>query len=178
VVSLPAIAAAFWILVPHETLARIGTIPQQLQRGDLNYRLNIWSAGWQAFVRAPFFGHGAGTFVDAARLAQGDTAHNTALTLLVEGGIIALILASAILILCMGSILTTHGSVRTALATAFFVWLVTSMVATVETNRTTWLLFGLLSLAGRLETEAPALTAKYLRARLPQTSQAPVREAT
>ena len=154
-VSLPAIAAAFWFLIPHETLARIGTIPQQLLTGDLNQRLNIWSAGWQAFVHAPFFGAGVGTFVQAARLAPADTAHNTALTVAVEGGIVALILASAILAVCARSVLATRGSARVALGTALLVWLVTSLVATVEANRTTWLLMGLLSLAGRLETEEP-----------------------
>ena len=84
--SLPAIAAAFWLLVPHATLERLTTIPKQLQHGDLNQRLNIWAAGWQAFVHAPFLGSGAGTFVQAARLAPIDTAHNTALAIAVEGG--------------------------------------------------------------------------------------------
>ena len=162
--SLPLIAAAFWFLIPCETLMRIATIPQQLQRGDLNYRLNIWSAGWQALVHSPFFGHGAGTFVQAARLAPGATAHNTALTVSVEGGVIALIFSSAILAVCVVSIRATRGSVRTALATAFLVWLVTSMVATEEANRTTWLLFGMMSFAGRLETEEPGMTESYLPA--------------
>jgi O-Antigen ligase len=153
--SIPAILALVWISIPHDTIARIGTIPQQLQGGDLNQRLNIWSAGWQAFVHAPFFGSGVGTFVNAARLAPTDTAHNTALTLAVEGGIVALILASAILAVCARLVFATRGSVRMALGTAFLVWLVTSLVASVEMNRTTWLLMGLLTLAGRLECEEP-----------------------
>ena len=33
------------------------------------------------------------------------------------------------------------------------VWIVTSLVATVEQNRTTWLLLALIALAGRLGTE-------------------------
>jgi hypothetical protein len=84
-VGLPMVAATLWLTVPHETLERIGTIPEQLQVGDLNQRLNIWAAGWQAFVRAPFFGTGAGTFVAAAGLAPFDSAHNTALSIVVEG---------------------------------------------------------------------------------------------
>ena len=155
--SLPFIAAGFWVLVPHETLIRIATIPQQLEHGDLNRRLNIWSAGWQAFRHAPFFGHGAGTFVQAAGMAPIDTAHNTPLTLAVECGIVALILASAVLLSCARSVLATREPVRLALATAFLVWTVTSMAATVETNRTTWLLFGILALAGRLANEQPEL---------------------
>ena len=57
-VALPLLGAAFWFTVPHETLQRIATIPEQLQGGDLNQRLEIWIVGWQAFVRAPFFGTG------------------------------------------------------------------------------------------------------------------------
>lgn len=159
IISLPVIAAALWFLIPHETLGRIATIPEQLQHGDLNQRLNIWRAGWEAVARAPFLGSGAGTFVQAAALAPGDTAHNTALTVLVESGIVGLFIATAILVACVASILAARGSVRVALITGFLVWLVTSLVATVETNRTTWLLFGIISLAGRIESEEAELIA-------------------
>ena len=156
--SLPALAAAFWFLVPRETLQRIATIPEQLNRGDLNQRLNIWQAGWLAFRHSPFFGTGAGTFVDAARLAPADTAHNTALAIAVEGGIVALILATAIVALCARSVIETQGPVRIALGTALLVWVVTSLVATVQASRTTWFLIALISLAARLATgDAEAL---------------------
>jgi O-antigen ligase len=154
-VSLPVVAAVFWFLVPHGTLERIATIPEQLTGGDLNQRLNIWHAGWQAFIHAPFFGTGAGTFVDAARLAPIDTAHNTALSVAVEGGMIALILAAAILAACARSLFETTGAVRIALGTALLVWVVTSLVATVEENRTTWLLMAVIAFAGRLSAEEP-----------------------
>ncbi len=151
--SLPVIVAALWFLAPHETLARIATIPEQLQRGDLNQRLNIWQAGWQAFAHAPFFGTGAGTFVDTARLAPIDTAHNTVLSVAVEGGIVALILAAAIVVVSAQSVLGTKGPVRIALATVLLVWVVTSMVATVEQSRTTWFLIAIIALAARLAAE-------------------------
>lgn len=151
--ALPIFAAGFWFVLPHETLGRIATIPEQLQGGDLNQRLNIWAAGWQAFVHAPFFGTGAGSFVSAAGLAPADTAHNTALTIVVEGGIVALMLAAAIVAVCARSVLQTEGPLRIAFGTALLVWLVTSAVATVEQNRTTWLLLGLIAVAGRLAAE-------------------------
>ncbi len=153
--SLPALAASFWFLVPHETLQRIATIPEQLDRGDLNQRLNIWQAGWRAFTHSPFFGTGAGTFVDAARLSSTDTAHNTALAIAVEGGIFALILAAAIVAVCARSVIETHGPVRAAMGTSLLVWVVTSSVATVQMSRTTWLLIALISLAARLGVEDP-----------------------
>jgi hypothetical protein len=161
VFALPAVAAGFWFLVPRETLERITTIPEQLQSGDLNYRVNIWQAGWQAFVQAPFFGGGAGTFVNAARLAPEDTAHNTLLSLGVEGGIVAVILAAAIVAACARSLAEVRGPVRMALAAALLAWLVISLVATVEVSRSTWLLLALISVAGRMEVESPGALEHY-----------------
>ena len=44
----------------------------------------------------------------------------------------------------------TRGPLKWALAVALAVWVVTSLVATVEESRTTWLLLALIALAGRL----------------------------
>ncbi|HEY1897977.1 MAG TPA: O-antigen ligase family protein [Terracidiphilus sp.] len=163
--ALPPIAAGLWFLVPHETLERIATIPEQLQGGDLNYRLNIWQAGWQAFVHAPFFGNGAGTFVHAARLAPEDTAHNTLLSIGVEGGIVGVMLAAALVAVCARSVAEVRGPMRAAFAAAVLTWLMISLVATVEMSRTTWLLLALISVAGRMDAESPGEIERYF----PQT---------
>ena len=147
--------AVLWAAVPREVFDRLATIPAQLQGGDLNQRLNIWSAGWQAFTHAPLLGAGAGAFVDAAGLAAIDTAHNTVLSLLVSGGLCALLLAAGLVALVAHAVLQTRGPVRMALAAALLVWMVTSAVATVEESRTTWLLLALSALAGRLAIEQP-----------------------
>ena len=162
VFALPALAAALWYAIPHQTFQRLATIPQQLYGGDLNQRLNIWSAGWQAFVRAPLIGTGAGTFVSAARLSPIDTAHNTALSIAVSGGLCALTLALAIFAMVLLTALRTRGSLRLALTVSLLVWAITSMVGTVEEGRTTWLLFALIAVAGRLAKEEPgALAASF-----------------
>lgn len=158
--SLPAFAIAVAFAVPRATLERIATIQQQLQGGDLNQRLNIWQAGWQAFAHAPCFGSGAGTFVAAARLAPADTAHNSALAIAVEGGLVALILAAAMVTGCMYSAMQTRGPLRIAFVTALLVWIVTALVATVEGSRITWLLFALIALAGRIAVEDPGALEK------------------
>jgi O-antigen ligase len=152
---LPPFIAALWLIVPGGTLARLATIPEQLQTGDLNQRFNIWSAGWRALKHAPLFGTGAGTFVAAAHLSPIDTAHNTALSIAVSGGLCALFLAALLLALAVRFALQTHGSVRLALVTSLIVWAMTSLVATVEENRTTWLLFAMVAVAGRLATDDP-----------------------
>jgi O-antigen ligase len=153
--ALPAIAAGLWFTVPREIFERLATIPEQLQSGDLNQRLNIWTTGWQAFVRSPLIGSGAGSFVSVAGLAPMDTAHNTALAVAVNGGLVGLLLAVTTVALAARSIAQTRGALRMALATALLVWAITAMVATVEESRTTWLLLALMALAGRLALEQP-----------------------
>jgi O-antigen ligase len=153
--ALPPLAAALWFTIPRGTVERLATISGQLQGGDLNQRWKIWVAGWHAFARAPFFGTGAGTFVSAAGVAPIDTAHNTALALAVTGGLCALFLATAIVAIAIWSITQTRGPLKWALATALVVWLITSLSATVEESRTTWLLLAMIALAGRLAVEEP-----------------------
>ncbi|HEY1768354.1 MAG TPA: O-antigen ligase family protein [Terracidiphilus sp.] len=155
VFALPLAGAALWFATPPEILDRLATIPEQLQSGDLNQRLNIWSAGWHAFTQAPLFGAGAGTFVSAAGLAAMDTAHNTALALVVEGGLCALFLATSLVALAVRAVLCTRETLRLALATAMLVWFVACQVATVEESRTTWLLLAVVALAGRLAADQP-----------------------
>jgi O-antigen ligase len=151
--ALPPVFAALWFIVPRGSVERLATISEQLQGGDLNQRWNIWQAGWQAFVRAPIFGSGAGTFVSAAGTAPIDTAHNTALSIVVGGGLCALFLAVTIVAAAGWSIARMRGPLRWAMATALTVWLVTSLVATVEDSRTSWLLLALIAVAGRLSGE-------------------------
>ncbi len=174
--ALPPMAAALWFIVPLGSFERLGTISEQLQGGGLNQRLNIWAAGWRAFARAPFFGTGTGSFVSAAGLASIDTAHNTALSLAVSGGLVALFLAAAIVAAAIWAITQTRGPLRWALATALVVWLITSLVATVEESRTTWLLLALIALAGRLAAEQPEELAACFPAarRTPAADQFPV----
>jgi O-antigen ligase len=173
VFALPVMGIVAWLVVPGEIFARLATIPQQLAGGDLNQRLNIWSAGWHAFRQAPLFGTGAGTFVRAAGLAPIDTAHNTALSILVGGGLCALCLAACVVALAVRAVVQTEGVLRVALATALLVWMVTSLVATVEESRTTWLLMGIIALAGRFAVEAPTQLAKNFPAPEPGAAQQP-----
>ena len=148
-----AVVAVAWAL-PASTLQRILTIPEQLAGGDLNQRLNIWAAGAVSFVRSPFFGSGAGSFATVAGLAPADTAHNTALALAVEGGVVALGIATLVLVVAARAAWKTAGTLRIALMTALADGASTSLAATVHENRTTWVLIGMIVLAGRMATES------------------------
>jgi O-antigen ligase len=154
--ALPPFLAALWLIVPGATLARLATIPEQLRAGDLNQRLNIWSSGWRAFAHAPIVGTGAGSFVAAANLSPIDTTHSTALSIAVSGGLCALFLAAALVVLAVRYAIRTRGPLRLALITSLLVWVLTSLVATVEENRTTWLLLAAIAVAGRLASDDPA----------------------
>ncbi len=171
--ALPPSLAILWFIVPGGTLERLATIPEQLQGGDLNQRVNIWSAGWGASVHAPFLGAGAGSFTAAAHLSPFDTAHNTALSIAVGGGLCALFLASLLFALAVRAALQTLGPLRLALATCLLVWVITSLIATVEENRTTWLLLGIVILAARLTEDEPRGVAACFRFGPPRPSAAP-----
>jgi O-antigen ligase len=153
--ALPPLVALLWWIVPSGSYERLATISEQLQGGGLNQRWNIWTAGWHAFVKAPLFGTGAGSFVSAAGLSPIDTAHNTALSIAVAGGLVALFLAVTIVVVAIWSITLTQGPLRWAMALTLVVWGITALVATVEENRSTWLLLALIALAGRLGVEEP-----------------------
>ncbi len=172
---VPPFLAALWFIVPAATLARLATIPEQLQSGDLNERLNIWSAGWRAFTHAPFFGNGAGSFVAAARLSPIDTAHNTALSIVVCGGLCALFLAGILFALAARCAFKTTGPLRIALVTSLIVLVLTSLAATVEENRTTWLLLAMIAVAGRLAIDDPGELDSCFASRplLPASASAP-----
>lgn len=164
---MPVLAAALWFTVPHETIERLATIPAQLQGGDLNQRMNLWQAGWEAFARSPLLGTGVGSFAAAAGTNPMDTAHNTALSVMVESGLVGLFLASGVAALALWATLMTGGPLRVGLATALLVWAIASLVSTVEENRATWLLLGLAALAGRLAIEDPEALADCFAAPAP-----------
>jgi O-antigen ligase len=151
--GMAAAGSLAFMLVPQESLDRLATIPEQLGSSDLNDRFNIWVAGFHAFTQAPWLGYGAGTYAAASGLALGDTAHNTVMAVLVTGGLVAIAMFIGIVTLAGWAVFRTPGLLRIALITVLVAWVITSMVGSVEENRTTWLLFGVMAVAGRLATE-------------------------
>jgi O-antigen ligase len=158
VLMLPAIVCAVLLFLPHAPLARLTTIGDQVHGGDLNQRLNIWEAGWKAFTQAPFLGHGAGSFVNAAGLAPIDTAHNTALSILVEAGVVGLVLPCAIVAVSVHNSLRTQGAKRIALLTLLATWTVSAIVGTTAESRTTWLMFGVIAVAARFAAQPATIS--------------------
>ncbi|MBS1803049.1 MAG: O-antigen ligase family protein [Acidobacteria bacterium] len=138
------------VVAPTGTLNRLGTSAELLQASDLNQRVNIWSAGWRAFQDSPLFGHGAGTFATAAELFPEDTAHNTVVSILVEGGLCGLALALSVVVLTVRAALKARGELRAALVILMLAWALSSITGTVWENRMTWLLFGVAAVGWRV----------------------------
>jgi O-antigen ligase len=156
--TMTSLGVSLIFFVPRETLERLATLADPLQIGDLNQRMNIWEAGWRSFVQGPLLGHGAGSFVSATGLAPIDTAHNTALALLVEGGLCGFLIASTIFFSAFAYAIQTHGPQRIALFALLLTWLTSSLVGTVAESRTTWLLFAVIACAARL---APSMLEQF-----------------
>lgn len=154
-VGLAVTVGALLLFVPVESFNRLATIPEQVSGGDLNDRLGLWMAGVHAFRLAPWWGYGAGTFATAAGLAPTDTAHNTVMAVLVSGGLVGTGIFLAILAAVGWAVSKTKGLLGIGLGSELAVWGITSMVGSVEENRATWLLFGLMATAGRLAIEHP-----------------------
>ena len=153
--ALPVFSAVVWIIVPHPIVERLSSIPTQIQSMDLNQRWTIWEAGWRAFGHSPLAGTGAGSFASAAGLNPLDTAHDTALSILADGGLMALALFCAVVFLTAQAMTRTRKSIRGYLGAALLIWFVASLVATVEENRATWFLVGLIAAAWQVSESDP-----------------------
>lgn len=143
-------AGGVMAVAPAGTVDRLGSAAEAREYGNLNQRVNIWLEGWKAFESAPMIGHGVGSFVSAAKLAPEDTAHNTALSILVEEGLCGLALSIAILVVALHAIWTSGAGLRNGLLLLALLWAISSLTGTQWENRTTWLLFGVAAVSGRI----------------------------
>lgn len=74
------------IVIPPETTARLLTTGDQIESRDLNGRFDLWNLGFSAFAERPVFG--VGSFAFRAATEKAKLAHNSALTILVESGLV------------------------------------------------------------------------------------------
>src|SRR5262245_21501860 len=146
--------------VPQYNWERMGsTVGQITDGGNMSGRTNIWIASWQAFTERPIVGAGAGMYGAAVRpyiggTGTGASAHNVALGLLVEHGVIGLVLFAALFGACAWTIFRSpppHGALWGVL---LLTWLVGGMSISPEGMKFTWVLFGLVSAQSGLTTRA------------------------
>jgi O-antigen ligase len=85
------------ILIPPETTARLLTTGDQIESRDLNGRFDLWTLGFSAFAERPVTG--VGSFAFRAATERAKLAHNSALTILVESGLIGFGLFALLMII-------------------------------------------------------------------------------
>jgi len=85
-VLLGAIGVILLPYVPDALLDRVSTTGSEISEGDLNGRVGIWIAGFNAFAQHPFLGVGSSAFTSSTSLEK--AAHNSYLVVLFELGVI------------------------------------------------------------------------------------------
>ena len=75
--------------VPETLIQRLAGTGREVEEGTMHGRLDIWKAGVKAFSQKPLVGYGTANFKAAVRaFGEGQVAHNSYLSVLVEQGLI------------------------------------------------------------------------------------------
>lgn len=148
-VALSVVAAL--LLVPETSWERLATIHSEVTQGTLNKRTTIWAAGLEAFRQHPFRGFGTGAFPAAVEPTLGTdvgmvfVAHNSYLSVLVEGGAIGFLAFVGLLGVLALSVRDLPSLERKLWIVTLTAWAVGASTLTWEHRKPTWLLFGLLT---------------------------------
>lgn len=169
-VMLFAAVVTVRVVVPQQTWDRLSTIPQELRGGTMSGRTPVWEAAVSLILERPLLGAGVGAFPTAtAPLFDGEkAAHNVALALLVEQGVVGLLLFGSLLAACAWVTSGLPSPERRLWALSLTAWLIFAMSHDAHNDRVTWLLFALLA-ARHAAGESEQLTRAAIRvsARVP-----------
>ena len=140
-------------LAPETSLQRIGTAFGEFSGGDLTGRVGVWEQSWAAFQAQPLLGVGDGAH--RAAIAAGKVAHNTALSVLVETGVLGLVLFGTFIVLLVRQVRSLSGWEARLWVTQLSVILVGSLSLSVEDRKSIWL-FLFLAAAAAAAAGSPA----------------------
>ncbi len=136
---------------------RLSTIGEQLATRDLNGRVDIWERGFAAFLEHPVMGVGGGGFGSAVGSRNRElAAHNTALGVLVEHGLIGLMLFSGAMLSLIARNWRRQWLEEKIWTVTLAGWTVAATTLSWENREITWLLWGLCSGAIALQDAAKA----------------------
>jgi O-antigen ligase len=157
-VALLASSVLIIALVPEQPVERLAGTPEELREGDLNGRLQLWSAAIDAIGERPLAGVGAGASRDNPEIGSGRKAHNAFLSITVELGAVGLALFCLVLVAVAGSIGRTQWLER-RFGTVLLATLVLGLVPRHwEFEKGTWAIIAILVvLAGRSREAATSL---------------------
>lgn len=133
--------------VPKSSWERLSTIGSEMNSGTFGDRKQIWRAGMDMFVEHPLFGIGAGAFAPRVELRIGirKVAHNTFISVLVEGGIIGLTIFLVLMFGIVRCILSLPTLRSRVLLIAFSTWALVACTLTFEYRKPTWFLYTLVA---------------------------------
>jgi O-antigen ligase len=137
---------------PAPARERLSTITSELTRGTLHNRTLIWKSGLKVLKSHPIVGVGAGAYPEAVRPWLGTpgvpghqyVAHNTFLSVLVEGGVIGFGIYALLLGTLAVFIWIMPPTERALWSVVVAAWVVGVSTLTWEHYKPTWLLMALI----------------------------------
>lgn len=161
---LTGLAACAWgvsILAP-AAIARLSTIGSELTSGTLNDRRDIWAAAWTVAGTAPLLGVGVGRLEEDLKPYFGEAivAHNTLITVAVEGGVVGALLFSAFVALLLLNLRAVRGSLRLMWVACLTCLLVGTFTLTWNYRKLTWVLPALMLCSARLHRQESPVTGR------------------
>lgn len=146
VIILLISASIFFRYIPTLTLDRIFSTGIEITQGDLNGRLEIWSAAFQVFKDNSIIGVGFGAFDVSVVAITTDiiAAHNSFISVLVELGLIGLIIFIALLLLLIIYIFGIDTMYKKTMGILLLGWCLASSTGSWEHRKVTWFIFALI----------------------------------
>lgn len=134
-------------LVPPETVARLESSGAQTAGGDLNGRVELWHAAFQAFQQHPFTGVGSAAFRETE---SNKVAHDLFFRLIAELGLVGLVLVAAIVLSAFASGWRHPGMLRGLWVSVLTGWVIGAAFYNLEDKKQTWVFLSLAVVNARL----------------------------
>jgi O-antigen ligase len=145
------------LFVPTANWERILSIPAEITAGGtMTGRTNLWKGGLERFPERPITGYGAGAYgavIGPSIRYSNAMAHNVAIGLLVEEGIVGLAMFAAVLGACAWTVLLSPQPYKALWGVLLLTWCVSSMSINLEQMKLTWVLFGFIAAQNGLMTD-------------------------
>jgi O-antigen ligase len=155
-VMLILVTLSLALVVPAANWERMLGITNAVAEGNMSGRTSIWNAALQAFPQRPLLGAGLGAFAPAVgpylQNSHTTNAHNLALGLLVEDGLVGVCLFAAVLVACARTIVRSPPPHRALWGVLAVTWLISGLSGSPESVKFTWVLFGLIAAQSGLTT--------------------------
>ena len=150
---LVLLLAGVFRFAPQHSRERLATLPEALAQGTLHNRTRIWKTGLKVFKSHPLAGVGSGAYPEAVRPWLGVpaiaghryVAHNTFLSVLVEGGLVGFSFYALLLATLLAFVFMMPSAERALWAVLLTSWAIGVSTLTWEHFKPTWLIMALIT---------------------------------